>query len=200
MVLRTSSFERKVALVGLTGLALSESQIKFIRESHLYFVATSPNSPSGHINCSPRPVDWSFILDSPSEVGWFDLVGSGIETISHLKENGRIVLMFCSFGAVPLIMRLHGRGFVHEPGSAGFERLMSGCQRRLGIRAVIKISIERVSTSCGYGVPLMDFVTHRPRMDQWVEQKGESGLVSYRKKNNVASIDGLEGLDEDCIS
>lgn len=185
--------------MGFTGSVLNDVQMNFIRESPVYFVATAPISSTGHINCSPRPVDWSFILESPSEVGWFDLVGSGIETISHLKENGRIVMMFCSFAGDPLILRLHGRGVVYEPGDASYEGLVAGCERKSGIRSVVKISIERVSTSCGYGVPLMDFVSHRTKIDQWIALKGESGLVNYRKKHNLSSIDGLNGLDEDSI-
>ncbi len=174
---------------------LSESLIGFIRRSPMFFIATAPSGQGGHINCSPRPLDWSFFIDSPKRVGWFDLVGSGIETIAHLKDNGRIVLMFCSFGGKPLILRVHGSGAVFEPGDDVFEASVSSLDSSLGVRAVVIVEVERVSTSCGYGVPVMEFVAHRPTINEWLEKKGDEGLVEYRMRNNLVSVDGLAGLD-----
>ncbi|TAN25205.1 MAG: pyridoxamine 5'-phosphate oxidase family protein [Actinomycetota bacterium] len=185
--------------MGIQRPELTNSQIEFIKGSPLYFVASAPSGSGGHINCSPRPVDWSFFIDSPKRVGWLDLVGSGIETIAHIKENGRIVLMFCSFGPKPLILRLHGRGVVHEPADEFFDGVVARAGKSLGIRAVVAVDIERVSTSCGYGVPLMEFVGNRSTIDEWIERKGQEGLADYRKNNNLASIDGLTGLDVEKI-
>ena len=185
--------------MGIETPELTVSQIDFIKRSPMFFVATAPNSSEGHLNCSPRPVDWSFFIDSAKTVGWFDLVGSGIEMIAHLRENGRIVLMFCSFDSKPLILRLHGRGVVYQPGDDQYESMVARTQRSLGIRALVNVEIERVSTSCGYGVPVMDFVSHRATMEDWLQRKGEDGLKDYRKKNNLTSIDGLAGLDPERI-
>lgn len=182
--------------LGVKPPLISESQLKFISSSPLYFVATAPSGPEGHVNCSPRPVDWSFYVDSPTELGWYDLVGSGIETVSHLKENARIVLMFCSFRKTPLVLRIHGRGTVFEPASDYFQEKIRLVDSRLGVRALIRVEVERVSTSCGFGVPLMEFVSHRPTMHEWLERKGERGLNDYVKGNNVLSIDQLPGLNE----
>lgn len=181
--------------MGVEKPELSQTNIGFILKSPMFVVATAPSSLQGHVNCSPRPVDWSFFVDSPRTVGWFDLVGSGVETIAHLKQNGRIVLMFCSFGVNPLILRLHGKGHVYEPGDEQFEERVSKVDSCQGIRAIIIVEIERVSTSCGYGVPIMDFVSHRSTLSEWIGRKGEAGLFKYRRKNNLASVDGLEGLD-----
>lgn len=181
--------------MGVEKPELTVHQVDFIRNSPVFFIATAPSGTEGHVNCTPRPMDWSFFSESSRRVGWFDLVGSGVETIAHLKENGRIVVMFCSFGSKPLILRLHGKGIVHEPGDEVYESKVSLVGSGLGIRAVVAVDVERVSTSCGYGVPVMDFVSHRPTIGKWLESKGESGLVEYRRKNNLSSIDGLAGLD-----
>ncbi len=181
--------------MGVERPELSESQRDFIERSPMFFMATAPSGSQGHVNCSPRPVDWTFFVDSSRCVGWFDLVGSGIETIAHIKENGRIVLMFCSFGPKPLILRIHGYGTVFEPGDHVFESRLSSAANPTGIRAVVTVDIERVSTSCGYGVPLMDFISHRPTIGEWIEKKGDQGLLEYRRKNNLVSVDGLPGLE-----
>lgn len=185
--------------MGVTGSVLDQGQMEFMSGCPLYFVATAALGEEGHVNCSPRPMDWSFFVDSERRVGWFDMVGSGIETVAHLKENGRIVLMFCSFGRTPLILRIHGRGRVCEPGDVDFEMKSQGRSSRLGVRALVYVEIERVSTSCGFAVPVMEFVTHRPAMDEWLRRKGETGLAKYRLENNLVSIDGLPGLDEGLI-
>lgn len=186
--------------MGRTGSELDASLVNFIKASPMFFVATAPLSVDGHINCSPRPVDSRFILKSDSQVGWFDLVGSGIETIAHLKENSRIVLMFCSFTTDPLILRIHGSGRVFEPGDDEFEREIADFGSYLGIRALVLVDVESVSTSCGYGVPIMQFQSHREKMDNWLELKGSDGLKKYREKHNLRSVDDLEGLDPNRIS
>lgn len=181
--------------MGLIDSQLNDALVNFIKESPMFFVATAPLSVEAHINCSPRPVDSRFLLKSERQIGWFDLVGSGIETIAHLKENSRIVLMFCSFTADPLILRIHGSGRVFEPGDEEFDSEVAKLGSELGIRAMILVDVESVSTSCGYGVPIMKFESHREKMDAWLELKGPSGLRQYKHGHNLSSIDNLEGLD-----
>lgn len=186
--------------MGIKEPYLTDDQIAFIESSPLFFVATAPLSANGHVNCSPRPMDRTFFIDSPTHLGWFDLVGSGIETISHLKENGRIVIMFCSFGKVPKIMRIHGIGRVFEPGETTFDAYLNRMPESLGVRAVISIEIERISTSCGFGVPEMEFIQTRPALNDWLQRKGAKKLSDYRREYNLNSVDGLPGLDPERIT
>src|SRR5579864_4196071 len=93
---------------------------EFIARQHVFFVATAPLAPGGHINLSPKGLD-SFRILGPREVAYLDLVGSGVETVAHLRENGRVTLMFCAFEGRPRILRLYGRGRPIEPGDSGWE-------------------------------------------------------------------------------
>ena len=165
----------------------------WIAEQSVFFVATAPLSGEGHLNLSPRGLDCFTVL-GPNQVAWVDLVGSGVETIAHLHENGRIVLMWCAFTGPPKIVRLHGRGSVHLPGSALFEDVTSRHPDHLSTRAVIVVDVERVSDSCGYGVPLMDLVGDRDQLDRWAASKGADGLATYIAEKNAVSLDGLPGL------
>ncbi len=172
---------------------IDESLAAWIGEQHLFFVATAPLSGDGRVNVSPRGLDSLSILDTRT-VAWLDLTGSGAETIAHLRENGRITLMFCSFGARPRIVRLHGRGRVVLPGEGLFAAVEAQHPGHVGARAVIVVDVERASDSCGWGVPQMDFVADRDIMRPWAEKKGPGGLAAYREKNNAVSLDGLPGL------
>ena len=172
---------------------ISEKLAEFIRAQHVFFVATAPSGPGGHVNVSPKGLDTFTILDA-GRVAYLDLTGSGIETIAHLRENGRITLMFCAFEGKSKIVRLHGRGTAHPLGAAGFDELSARFPALPGRRAVIDVEVERVSTSCGFGVPLMDLVAERTEMSEWVERKGgEAALTEYRDRKNATSIDGLAG-------
>jgi hypothetical protein len=122
-----------------------------------------------------------------------DYTGSGIETVAHLRENGRIVLMFCAFEGPPKIVRLHGRGTVVYPGDSDFRRLVGLFPENAGTRSIIRVAVTRISDSCGYAVPYMDFVEHREGLDRHNEKKGSAALAEYRQKRNAASIDGLPG-------
>jgi predicted pyridoxine 5'-phosphate oxidase superfamily flavin-nucleotide-binding protein len=167
---------------------------KFIRTQPVFFVATAPLDASGHVNCSPKGNDGAFAVLGERRVAYLDFTGSGIETIAHLKENGRIVVMFCAFGGPPRIVRLHGRGEVVPLGDPRFDELLVHFESRSGARAVIVVDVERISDSCGYGVPVMDFQRHRDNLDHWVETKGgEPGLIAYRAEKNALSVDGLPG-------
>lgn len=168
---------------------------EWIARQHLFFVATAPLAQDGHVNCSPKGGD-TFRVVGPREVVYADLTGSGIETVAHLRENGRIVVMFCAFEGGPKIVRLHGRGEVIEPGDEAFEALRAAFGELKGLRAFIRIAVTRISDSCGYAVPRYDFVEPRDVLDQWVDAKGPAGVADYRAQKNRASIDGLSGLAE----
>jgi hypothetical protein len=165
----------------------------FLRAQRLFFVATAPLSRTGHVNVSPKGLDSFAILDRET-VAYLDLGGSGIETIAHLRENGRIVLMFCAFEGPPKIVRLHGRGEVVEVGEPGFEALAAHFPKYAHARAVIRVRCTRISDSCGYGVPLFEFAGQRSQLLEWSDRKGEAGIRQYREEHNRRSLDGLPGL------
>ncbi len=165
----------------------------WIAEQHIFFVATAPLAADGHVNCSPKGGDCLRVL-GPMEVAYFDYTGSGAETVAHLRENGRIVIMFCAFAGKPQICRLHGTGTVLLPGSAEYAALAPQFAHNPGTRAIVRVAVERVSTSCGFSVPLMDFATDRDILDKWAASKGDEGLAEYRAAKNTASIDGLPAI------
>lgn len=168
----------------------------FLLAQHVFFVASAPLSPSGHVNCSPKGIDGTFAVLGPRTVGYLDLSGSGAETVAHLRENGRITLMFCAFSGQPRIVRLWGTGSVAPEGSERYEALRDRFAAAPGARAVIVVEVERIADSCGYGVPLMDYAGERPHMSKWAERKGPEGLLAYRAENNATSIDGLVAFGE----
>lgn len=159
----------------------------------MFFVATAPSGQDGHVNLSPKGYDTLRVL-APTRVAYLDLTGSGIETVAHLRENGRITLMACAFTGNPRISRIYGRGTVHTVGSAGFDVLAAEFPELPGRRSIVAIDVERVTTSCGYAVPLMDAVDDRDRLLEWATKKGPDGIVDYWASKNAQSIDGLPGL------
>jgi Pyridoxamine 5'-phosphate oxidase len=169
---------------------------EWIKRQRIFFVATSPMSKEGHVNCSPKGGDSFRVIDART-VAYQDLTGSGAETIAHLHENGRIVIMFCAFEGPPRIVRLHGRGEIVTPGRPDFASLVAHFPENPGTRAVIRVTVSRVSDSCGYGVPFFGYRGRRDTLDQWVEAKGTAGLEEYRKTKNAQSIDGLPALGID---
>ena len=165
----------------------------WLEAQRVFFVATAPLGPAGRVNLSPKGTDSLRVLDERT-VAYLDFVGSGVETIAHLRENGRITLMFCAFAGPPRIVRLHGHGGVLEPGDADFEALRSRFPDGPGVRSVVRVRVERASESCGYGVPLYAYEGERTALSAWAEKKGADGLVKYQRDKNAASIDGLPGL------
>ncbi|HVL81372.1 MAG TPA: pyridoxamine 5'-phosphate oxidase family protein [Actinomycetota bacterium] len=165
----------------------------FIEAQHVFFVATAPLSGDGLVNLSPKGGD-SFRILGDRTVGYLDLTGSGVETIAHLRENGRICIMFCSFAGPPKIVRLHGRGEACLVGTPGFEALSDAFPDHPGARSIVRVDVERISDSCGYAVPLYDYVGDRDVLDRWTERKGPEGLLAYRAERNAVSLDGLPGL------
>jgi hypothetical protein len=180
--------------MGRTYDAIDDALAAWIGAQHLFFVATAPLAAEGHVNCSPRGLDTLAVL-GPREVAWLDLTGSGVETIAHLRENGRIVLMFCAFEGPPRIVRLHGRGSVVEPGAPGFDALRGRFGPYEGVRAVVRVACERISDSCGYAVPLFAYQGERTQLGAWARRRGPEGLRAYRTEHNARSLDGLPGLD-----
>ncbi len=173
--------------------AITPELTELIEAQHVFFVATAPTGPGGHVNLSPKGLDTFAVLDQHT-VAWLDLTGSGVETIAHLHDNGRITIMFCTFEGRPTILRLHGRGEVLALGTPEADALLDHFPSFPGARSVIRVAVERVSTSCGYGVPLMRFEGERSLLTEWAGKKGTDGLVAYRAEKNAASIDALPGL------
>jgi hypothetical protein len=166
----------------------------FIDRQHMFFVATAPSGPGGHVNLSPKGLDALRVL-GPREVGYLDAVGSGAETIAHLRDNGRITLMFCAFDGAPNIVRLYGTGEVIEPQDAAFTLLQPAFgEASPGTRAIIRIRLHRIADTCGFGVPLLEFRGQRPQLSAWAGRKGPAALRDYQRQNNAASIDGLPAL------
>jgi hypothetical protein len=187
---------RREVDMGKTYEQIPAALADWIRQQHLFFVATAPLSAQAHVNCSPKGLD-AFRILGPNRVAYVDLTGSGAETIAHVRENGRIVFMFCAFAGPPNIVRLHGQAQVITPRAAEWAPLMSQFPEFPSARAIICADITRVSDSCGYSVPRYDFKQDRDTMARWVENKGVAALPAYRRQKNLKSIDGLPALGAD---
>jgi hypothetical protein len=173
---------------------IDDALAAFIAKQHVFFVATAPLAADGLVNVSPKGGDSLRVL-GPREVAYRDLTGSGVETIAHVRENGRIVVMFCAFEGAPKILRLHGHGEVIEPGHADYDGLLRLFPDHPGTRAVIRIAVRRVADACGYAVPLLEYKGDRDQLDRWTEKKGADGIVAYWREKNVSSLDGLPGIE-----
>jgi hypothetical protein len=171
---------------------IDEKLAAWIEQQHLFFVASAPLAADGHVNVSPKgDLRWFRIL-GPREVGYLDFVGSGAETIAHVRENGRIVVMFCAFDGPPRIVRLHGRAEVLPPDAELAARFDPP---EHAVRSVIRIDVDRIADSCGYGVPLMEFAGTRTQQAAWQARMVRSGgFDEYIAEKNAASIDGLPAL------
>ena len=170
---------------------ISDDITAWIKKQHLFFIATAPLSQQGHINLSPRGLD-SFRVIDPNRVVILDRTGSGNESAAHMHENGRVTIMFCAFEGEPDILRLFGEGEVIQPGGDDWDEYRSLFAKDVpGVRQIFHLMVTRVQTSCGYGVPFMDFVADRDRLTKWSEDKGEGAIREYQKEKNATSIDGL---------
>lgn len=174
---------------------INDATAEFIAAQPMFFIATAPLSADGHVNLSPKGHDTLRIV-STTQVAYLDLGGSGIETTAHLRENGRVTLMFCAFSGSPKIVRLYGRGQTIEPGHPEFEARHALFPTYTLPRAVIVIDVHTVAHSCGYGVPKMKLMKERDQLGRWAEKKGPEAVREYRLKNNLKSLDGLPGLTE----
>lgn len=173
---------------------IDEDMARWIAKQQIFFVGTAPLSGQGHVNVSPKGSDSLRVL-GPMEVAYQDLTGSSAETAAHLRENGRIVLMFCAFEGAPKIVRLHGVGTVLTERDADYAALLAHFPENPGTRSLIRIQVTRVSDSCGYSVPRYVFEGRRDALDCWAAKKGAQGLQEYRATKNRRSIDGLPAFD-----
>lgn len=172
-----------------------DSKIRnWVGKQKMFFVATAPLSGDGMVNCSPKGMD-SFRILGPRTVAYLDLTGSGVETIAHLKENQRIVIMMCAFEGPPQIIRFHGNGRVLQKGTTEYDELIPHFEEFPGARAIIVVDAERISDSCGYSVPNYEYKGQRDVLLKWSKAKGEDGVSEYQAKKNHQSLDGLKGLD-----
>lgn len=167
---------------------------KFIEAQHIYFVATAPSGPHGHVNVSPKGHADTFVVLDPMRVAYLDLTGSGAETLAHLRENGRITIMMCAFDGPPDVVRLHGRGRIVLPDDAEFAELLAHFKPRRGQRTIVVVDVERVSTSCGFAVPFFDYRGDRDLLEKWAEHKTDDDLDEYHRTRNAESIDGMPAL------
>lgn len=182
---------------------IDEHQRAWIARQPLFFTATAPRAEDGHVNVSPKgPIGTLRVLD-PHTVAYLDVVGSGAETIAHLRENGRIAVMLCAFSGPPRVLRLHGRGEVVVPEDARFDGLLERAQfaepaNPEARRSIVLVEVTRVGDSCGYGVPLLSYQGERPHQAAWAEKKlstgGPDALVRYQVERNAHSLDGLPAL------
>jgi hypothetical protein len=164
----------------------------FLLAQRMFFVATAPSGADGHINLSPKGLSGSFAVLAPDRVAYLDYTGSGVETIAHLRDNGRIVLMFCAFEGPPKIVRLHGRGVPVLPGEPRFDELVAAFDAPPlpGLRSVIEVTVTRVSDSCGFGVPQMRYVADRDQLARYLGRKSDAEIEEYWATRNATSIDG----------
>ena len=172
---------------------LTDDLIDWIGRQHVFFVASAPSGPDGHVNVSPKGHD-TFRVLGPTSVAYLDLTGSGVETIAHLRENGRLTFMFCAFEEKPRIVRLFGRGEAVTPDDERFADLAARFPELPGTRSIICCELDRIGDSSGYSVPLLSFEAERETLLEWVERKGPDGIATYHDEKNRTSIDGLDGL------
>ena len=173
---------------------LDDALVEWIGRQHLFFGATAASAVDGTVNLSPKGTDGTLVVIDRNRLAYLDLTGSGIETVAHVRDNARITLMWCAFEGPPRIVRVHGAGRVVTPGDEDWDQMVGLFESRPGQRAVIEITARRVSDSCGYSVPKMDFVADRTRLDEWAAARSEAELADYRAAKNSTSIDGLPGL------
>ena len=174
--------------------SVDENIRAFIARQPMYFVASAPNDPEGHVNVSPKGHPETFQVIDEHTVAYLDLTGSGAETIAHARENGRVTIMFCAFEGPPNIVRLYGTARPVLPGDPGFDELISHFPAQPGSRSVIVVDVTRVSDSCGWSIPFMRYDGERETLRKWSHRKGEDALADYRAKRNAESIDGLPAV------
>jgi hypothetical protein len=182
---------------------IDERQAAWIAAQALFFVGTAPLDADGHVNVSPKGPIGTLRVLGPRRIAYLDGVGSGAETIAHLRENGRIVVMLCAFSGPPRILRLHGSGTVHLPGEPAYDELLERCAFAepsvpAARRSIVEVELDRVSDSCGYGVPLMRHEGQREHARLWAEKRlatrGEDAMADYQAEKNATSIDGLPAV------
>jgi len=202
---------------------LDERLRKFIGKQSVFFVATAPclpplgdviaddagdsgadgsagrdGSAGGHVNVSPKGYRDTFAVLGPRKVAYLDLTGSGSETIAHLRQNGRITIMFCSFDRQAKVLRLYGTGRAVLPGDSAWDELAQHFPIAVhgeAVRSIIVTELDRIADSCGYGVPLMEVQDERDTLIRYNEGQTAEEHAAYRAEKNAVSIDGLPALD-----
>ncbi|KAG0042113.1 hypothetical protein BGZ83_000882 [Gryganskiella cystojenkinii] len=181
---------------------ISEEHAQWIKKQKIFFVATAPASVKGTVNTSPKGHDSLRVL-GPNKVCYLELSGSGIETQSHLEENGRITLMMMAFEGGPRIMRLIGRGRVVRVDSPEYRDLIAkhyqneesqSLAKSTGQRGIIMVDVRKVGTSCGYAVPYFDYRGERPTLLNAFSKRDEDTVTEYWRTKNGKSLDGLPGM------
>ncbi len=170
--------------------SIQPSHKAFMEHQKMFCVSSAPLSADGHINLSPKGTDCFRVL-SPNKVAYMDVIGSGNETSAHILENGRITIMFCAFDGPPNILRLYGTGKTVLPSDAEWDELAVHFELKLATRQIIVADIAQVQTSCGFSVPLYEYVGERDHADKWANSKGAEALEAYKLEKNLVSIDGL---------
>jgi hypothetical protein len=180
--------------MGHTYPALDDKLIAFIGRQKMFFVATAPLSEDAHVNLSPKGHDVFRIL-GPNQVAYADLGGSGIETLAHIRENGRLTIMFCAFEGAPNILRLYGRGSFIQFDDPRFEPMIAEHFPDYPYaRDIIVLDIERVADSCGWSIPFYDYKGERDQLQRYIQHKPLEEWRASRLARNAESIDGLPGL------
>jgi hypothetical protein len=170
----------------------------FVERQPVFFVGTAPSGDDGHVNVSPKGLtDGTFVVVDDHTVAYLDLTASGAETIAHLRQNGRIVVMFCSFERSPDVVRFHGRGRVVSVHDDEFATWAPYFEDNAAARSVVVVDVDRVSTSCGFALPVATGWDRRDLLTPNRERRGPDGLVAYSKPKNRVSIDGLPAFDDD---
>ncbi|MBN0039327.1 pyridoxamine 5'-phosphate oxidase family protein [Cellulosimicrobium cellulans] len=177
---------------------ITDRLASFVLAQPVFFVGTAPLAADGHVNVAPKGMAGTFAVLGPHRVAYLDYTGSGAETPAHLRENGRIVVMFCAFDGPPNIVRFHGTGRYVEAGTPEFDVLRPHFpkQETAGQRGAVVIDVTRVSDSCGFSVPRMTLVEDRVLLDRWADRKTPEQLDAYRVTKNSTSIDGLPAIGE----
>jgi Pyridoxamine 5'-phosphate oxidase len=183
--------------VGAVHEAIDGRLRAFVESQPVFFVATAPSGDGGHVNVSPKGLADTFVVVDEHTVAYLDLTASGAETIAHLRDNGRITLMFCSFSRTPNVVRLAGWGRVVGLYDDDFAAWAARFPANPAARAVVVVDVDRVADSCGYALPLMSLEEERDLLTPNMERRGPEGVVAYRRKKNRVSVDGLPAFDDD---
>ncbi len=180
--------------MGKDYVEIDERIERWINRQHLFFVSTAPLSHDGLINCSPKGLNGLRVLN-PKKIAYADAGGSGIETVAHLKENGRIVVMLCAFEGPPKIFRFYGIGRSVEPHESEYKELLPLFPDMHAVRNFVVIEVNRIRDACGFGVPVFDYKSERDSLKRSHSAKSADELQQYRSEKNSRSLDDLPGLD-----
>lgn len=173
---------------------MTDADIEFVQKQHVFFVASAPLAQDGHVNLSPKGLD-TFKILGPNRCAYADLTGSAAETVAHVRENGRITLMFCAFDGKPNIVRLYGTARIVRSDDPSFESLAREFPEHRSLRSFVDVDIHKVGSSCGFGVPNYEYIDERDQLVRWSAGKSPDDLVDYWAKKNVVSLDGLPAVD-----